>query len=180
MRTISKPRKVLRAGAVTAFAGALTLITPAAAFANTNGNYESSWWDRFSWSWSWRHHHNKNTCEKWQTKLNNQAEESKQEAQANLAEYNDLYTSAQTHVTTHNLTVENYEELNTNTTEAQTAATEATDAIEAPEIDCDQNNWKQQKADAREELNNKIKAADETLTSYDEALQPLIAAILAS
>lgn len=174
-----KSKNIIKATVITGFASALVLATPAAAFASNNHDSEGSWWRRMASSWSWRK--DRKSCEAAQVKLDKKAENVQERQQENLDEANELFTTAQNHVTTHTLTVENYDAHVADSTEAQTTATEAVGAIESEDLDCDDNrNWRQDERAARHELGVQKENAMEAIDEYESQLDELTLAILES
>jgi len=201
MNVFTKWKRIMKSAAVTGTTLALVL-TPTAALAHGGGqddsNSDSSRRTAVAqqknkndnrWSdWSNRNKHRQQlTCDERQAALNQKAADAKTKYEKRLTGLNIIYSGVQTYVSSGGIVVENYDAMNATVTADQTAATNAVNAIAAPDLNCDDQNAAAATSDDNKTFhdrdnstNDSINAAREAVNTYRKDLNKLFEAVINS
>lgn len=165
------------------------LSTPLGVFAHNGGDdhhdnkpqhqqsqQNRGWFSRWHHKDKDEHEHNdqdaQKTCQERQDQLNQKVANFKAAAQRDVTFQSSFYGFLQTFVTDQNITVSNYDALKADVEAKQAAATQAVDAVTAPDLNCDE-----QSPDLDAQANDSMKQARQALRDYRQALRNLTKAI---
>lgn len=147
---------------------------------NKNKNDRNDWWNR-------NKNRQKLTCTERQDALNQRAADAKTKYTKKLNGLNIVYTGVQTYVSSGDVTVENYDALNAQVAADQTTATNAVNAIAAPQLNCDDQNSAAAMSDDDKTWHNRdnstndsINAARQAINVYRTDLNKLFEAVINS
>ncbi len=125
------------------------------------------------------------TCTQRQDALNKQADAYKAQAQKRLTGMNIVYSGVQTYVSGGGIAVGNYDTMNAQVTAGQTAATDAVNAVSAPQLNCGDDNAAAAVSDDNktfkhdhDAMNGSIGAAQKALNAYRKDLNQLFEAVI--
>ena len=201
MQLLDKSKRIIKSTAVTSTVAALTL-APTAAFAHggnqDNGsrssgnrtassqqdkqkdnNRNNNWWNR-------NKDRQKLTCSERQDALNKRAADAKAKYTQRLKGMSFMYSGIQTYVSG-GITVPNYDAMNAQVAADQTNATNAVNAIAAPQLNCDDQNSAAAMSDDNKTFhdhdistNDSINAAQQAVNTYRKSLNTLFEAAINS
>ena len=114
------------------------------------------------------HDHEAATCEQRQAAANQKVADYKNKAQQRFNGLSLFLANQQTFVTTNNISIENYAELNQKAEDAKTSASNALAATQAPTIDCNQS----EKKDG-ETIFKSINELHKSMKNYESSVQRL-------
>lgn len=205
MQAFKRSKRILKSTAVTGTVAALTLTPTAAVFAHGGGHdngsrdnkqastAQQSQQDKQKNKGNFNDWFNRNknrqklTCTQRQDILNQRAAAIKDKDTKKLNGLNIVYTGVQTYVSSGGITVDNYDTMNTRVAADQTDATNAVNAIAAPQLNCDDPNSAAAVSDDNktfkhndDSTNNSINEAQKALNTYRKDLNTLFEAVINS
>lgn len=135
----------------------------------------NNWWNK-------QREQRKKTCTEQQTAINQRAERDTNKDSKKLNGLNIMLSGVQTYASSEGVTIENYEELNNKAVASQQSATDATAAVVAPQLNCDDTSDETMKANkaAIRDYENKERAADRALAQYRHDVNVLFKAAIES
>ncbi len=198
MQLLKNPKKIIKSTVVSSAALALTL-APTAAFAHgsqggDNGGSNSSHNNaasqqqaqRNNWL-NWNRNRQKLTCDQRQAALTNQANAVKAKDTQKLKGFAVILTGVQQTYSGGGVTVANYDTMNAQVTSDQGNATNAVNAITAPNLNCDDQNSAAAVSDDsktfkhdNDNMNSTISTAQQSLSRYGKDLNNLFEAVINS
>lgn len=197
MQLFKQPKRIIKSTVASGTALALVL-TPTAALAHGGGSSgNDSGKDNHQTAMSQQNQRNdrftrnknrqKLTCSQRQDALNKQAADTKAKDQKRVTGLNIVLNGTQTYVTTGDVVVTNYDGMNAQVTADQTAAANAVNAINAPDLHCEDQNSAAAVSDDNKTfkhdndgMNNGIGAAQQAINTYRKDLNNLFEAVINS
>lgn len=198
MHILTKSKQFIRSAVVGGSVFALVAVPSAALAHGNSGNDNGRQWqsgrqassqqdrnrhDDRSNNW-WHDKQNRHkTCEQRQDALNQKAASYKDRYTKQLNGLNIIYSGTQTYISSGGVTVENYDALKAEADASQAKATDAVNAIEAPQLNCDDDS----NSDARlnsddnnknNSFNGTVKAAKDALADYRHDVMKLFNAAI--
>lgn len=199
MQLLDKSKRIIKSTAVTGTVAALTLV-PASALAHGGGqdngsrndsknasahqvkhkdNSRNDWWNR-------NKNRQKLTCSERQDALNKKAADAKARYTQRLKGMGIVYSGIQAYVSG-GVTVPDYDALDARVTADQTNATNAVNAIAAPQLNCDDQNSAAAMSDDDKTFHDhdkgtdgSINAAQKAVNAYRKSLNELFEAVINS
>lgn len=122
-------------------------------------------------------------CDQQQAALNQKAADAQARYQKQLTGLNIMLSGVQTYVSSGDVTVVNYDDMNTKATADQTNATNAVNAIKAPTLNCVEGTNSVKSSDVsnlNNSFNDSIKAARQAIYTYRQDVNTLFEAVINS
>lgn len=185
MRILTKSKQFIKSAAIggtmLALVAAPTTALAHGGFNNDNGRdrqsgrQASSQQDKnrgFDWNKWWRDKQDRHkTCEERQAALDQKAATYRDRYTKQLNGLNIIYSGTQTYIDSGGVTVENYAALKAEADAGQANATSAVNAINAPQLNCEEDSNSQAQLDndnnsSNGNLSNSVKAAKNALNDY--------------
>lgn len=197
MRILTKSKRFIKSavvgGSMFALVAAPTTALAHGGYNNNNGRDRSSGRQVSSqqdrnkgsdWNNWWREKQNRHkTCEERQTALNDKTTSYKERYTKQLNGLNIIYSGTQTYIDSGGVVVENYAVLKAEADASQATATNAVNAISAPQLNCEEDSNSQARFDSDHNtsngsLNNSVKTAKNALNDYRQDVMRLFNAAI--